>query len=110
MSWQITENGGNRRAVMTFSRRQLLYDVKNYAYIEGSVLETESGHSRHMVQDVGEEGNVDRITRVFDVAIAQCRELLYPYSRHEVRREMFDDKLRDVPVYGIVVEVPTAFS
>ena len=93
-----------------FKREQLLYDVKNYAFIEGSVLDTESNHNRHMVQDVGDDGNVDRVTRVFDLTIAKCKELLYPYTKRDIHRSVLDDRLREPGVYGIVLEVPITFS
>lgn len=73
-------------------------------------MDTESNHNRHMVQDVGEEGNVDRVTRVLGLAIAQCRELLYPYTKRDIHRAVLDDKLREPGVYGIVLQVSTDFS
>ena len=91
-----------------FKREELLYDIKNYAFIEGSVMDTESNHNRHMVQDVGETGNVDRVTRVLDLRVA--KEFLYPYTKRDIHRSVLDDKLREPGVYGIVVKVPTNFS
>lgn len=99
-----------RVAVLIFKRDQLLYDVKNYAYIEGSVMETESDHNRHMVQDIGEEGNVDRVTRVLNLTVAKCRELLYPFTKNDLHRLILTDKFREPGVYGIVMKVPQDFS
>ena len=106
----MEEKEGRLNAVMSFKRDQLLYDIKNYAYIEGSVMETESNHNRHMVQDVGEEGNVDRVTRVLNTTACKCRELLYPYTKNELRCTELNDDLREPPVYGIVLSVPKDFS
>lgn len=110
MSCFLENENGTQFAVLMFMRDQLLYDIKNNAYIEGSVMDTESNHNRHMVQDVGEDGNVDRVTRVIDLTIAKCKELLYPYTKHNIRRSELDDKLREPGVYGIVLKVPTDFS
>ncbi|MBD5332198.1 MAG: hypothetical protein HDR97_00395 [Bacteroides sp.] len=110
MSCFLEEKEGTLIVVLTFNRDQLLYDIKNYAYIEGSVMETENDHNHHMTQDVGEEGNVDRITRVLDLSMAKCRELLYPYTKHEVIRPVLDNRLRERKVYGIVMSVPKDFS
>lgn len=110
MSCFLEEKEGTLNAVLIFKRDQLLYDIKNNAFIEGSVMETESNHNRHMVQDVGEEGNVDRVTRVLDLAIARCRELLYPYTKREIDRPALDDRLKERPTYGIVLTVPKGFS
>lgn len=104
------QKDGRAEAVLTFRREELLYDIKNYAYIEGSVLETESNHRRHTVQDVGERGNVDRVTRVLTLAVSQCRELLYPYTKREVQPTELNDRLRAPEVYGIVLKVPVEFS
>ena len=106
----MEEKDGTLTAVLGFKRDQLLYDIKNYAYIEGSVMDTESNHNRHMVQDVGEEGNVDRVTRVLNLTVAKCRELLYPYTKNELHRTELNDTLREPKVYGIVLSVPTDFS
>lgn len=110
MSCFLEEKDGTLNAVLGFKREQLLYDIKNYAYIEGSVMDTESNHNRHMVQDVGEEGNVDRVTRVLNLTVAKCRELLYPYTKNELHRTELNDTLREPKVYGIVLSVPTDFS
>lgn len=110
MSCFLKEKDGALNAVLGFKRDQLLYDIKNYAYIEGSVMDTESNHKRHMVQDVGEEGNVDRVTRVLNLTVAKCRELLYPYTKNELHRTELNDTLREPKVYGIVLSVPTDFS
>lgn len=110
MSCFLEEENGTQVAVLLFKRDQLLYDVKNYAYIEGSVMDTESNHNRHMVQDVGEDGNVDRITRVFDLTVAKCKELLFPYTKHNIHHPVLDDKLREPGVYGIVLQVTMNFS
>lgn len=110
MSCFLEEKDGTLTAVLGFKRDQLLYDIKNYAYIEGSVMDTGSNHNRHMVQDVGEEGNVDRVTRVLNLTVAKCRELLYPYTKNELHRTELNDILREPKVYGIVLSVPTDFS
>ena len=110
MSCLIDERDGKLNAVLSFKRSQLLYDVKSAAYIEGSVMETENEHNRHMVQDVGEAGNVDRVTRVLDLTVAKCREMLYPYTKYKLENTVLDNTLREREVYGIVLTVPADFS
>ena len=95
MSCFVEESNGTLNAVLGFKREQLMYDIKNYAYIEGSVMDTDSNHNRHMVQDVGEDGNVDRVTRVLNLTVAKCRELLYPYTKNELHRTELNDTLRE---------------
>lgn len=110
MSCFIEEKDGKLNAVLAFKRDQLLYDIKNCAYIEGSVMAADTEHNRHMVQDVGEDGNVDRVTRVLNLTMAMCREMLYPYTKNDVHRPELDDKLREPNTYGIVLSVPEDFS
>lgn len=110
MSCFLEEKEGSLNAVLGFKRDQLLYDIKNYAYIEGSVMETGSSHNRHTVQDVGEEGNVDRVTRVLNLTVSKCKELLYPYTKNDLHNTELNDILREPDTYGIVLKVPTGFS
>lgn len=96
---------------LTFYREQLLYDIKNLAYVEGDVLPDEAQHSKHQVQDIGEDGNIDRVTRMLDLALARCRERLYPYTKVPVESgETLDDVLMDYEIYTIDMLVPDDFS
>lgn len=111
MGCELQGDGNNVYAVLSFSREQLLYDIKNSSYIEGSVMVPETpDHNRHMVQDVGEKGNVDRVTRILDLAVAQCREMLYPFTKYDLDKLFLDDRFREQKMYGIVLSVPSDFS
>ena len=100
-----------KQVVLKFKREELLYDCKNYAYVEGDVMKTDDDHDRHQVQDIAEDGNVDRLTRVFDLAIAECVEFCYPYSKVAVgdHTEM-DDVLENTEEYVVNLLVPDDFS
>ena len=104
------EETGKRLVVVILKREELLYDIENYCYIEGEIMPEESQHSRHTVQDVGQEGNVDRVTRILDIAHSDVIERLYPFTQHEIRHPVVDDRLREKPVYGIFMNVPESFS
>ena len=46
-------NDENKRTVLLkFYRAQLLYDIKNYAYIEGHVMGEEKQHAQHVDQQI----------------------------------------------------------
>lgn len=98
------------KAVLGFRRSQLLYDIENAAYIEGDVLERENYHTRQVIQDVGQRGNVDRVTRIMDLAVARCVERLYPFTKQEVEMPWLDDKFKEEPMYWIVMNLPENFS
>lgn len=113
-SVEIVECGcqptGKRLVVIILNREQLLYDIKNYCYIEGDIMPEDTQHSRHTVQDVGEEGNVDRVTRILNLAHADVVERLYPFTQHEIHHPVVDDRLKEKPVYGIFLNVPETYS
>ena len=81
---------------LLFKRSELLYDIKNYAYVEGDVMQVKTEHDRHQVQDIGETGNIDRVTKVLDLAYAESVEALFPYSKQEVEQETEMDNMPTV--------------
>ena len=81
---------------MTFKREDLLYDIRNNAYVEGDVMQEKTEHERHQVQDIGEDGNIDRVTRVLDLAHAECEEALFPYTKENVEQE---SEMDDTPTF-----------
>lgn len=100
-----------KTVTLTFLREQLLYDIKNIAYVAGDVLPDEAQDSKHQVQDIGEDGNIDRVTRMLDLALSRCREKLYPYTKTEVvSGTVLNDVLTDTSTYRIDMLMPDDFS
>lgn len=96
---------------LTFKREELLYDIKNLAYVEADIMETDDAHQRHQVFDIGEDGNVDRVTRMLDLAFATCVELCYPYAKTPARDHMeITDTFYETDVYILSLRVPEDFS
>ena len=104
------EEEGKRIVALLFNREQLLYDIENNCFVEGHILTEADDEVRHTVQDVGQEGNVDRVTRMLDLAHADITEHLYPFTQQDIRHPVVDDRLREKPVYGIFLNVPESFS
>ena len=48
-----------KTVTLVFRREQLLYDISNYAFVEGDIMGEDAEHARHQVKDIAEEGNVD---------------------------------------------------
>ncbi|MBQ9203463.1 MAG: hypothetical protein IJ155_04385 [Prevotella sp.] len=97
--------------LLRFKREELLYDIGNYSYVEGDIMQTQDEHERHQVIDVVEDGNVDRVTRVLDLAFAQCVELCYPYSKVPVEDGTeLDDTKSEPSVYELRLRLPDGFS
>lgn len=104
-------DGGSRRVTLLFDREALLYDIANVAYVEGDVMQTDNAHDRHQVMDIAEQGNVDRVTRVLDLAHSECVEALYPFTKVECDDGAeLDDLFGECASYVIVLRVPERFS
>jgi len=70
-----------RKVTLEFLREELIYDIKNYAYIEGHVWGDETQHAQHTLVEIGEEGNVDRVNRILAAVYSAAVEMLYPYTK-----------------------------
>ena len=103
--------GFTRSLTLTFTREELLYDIKQIAYVEGDVVGGQSDHSLHQLMDVGEDGNIDRVTRLLDLAYAEVREVLYAHTKVAVEDgTRLDDVLTETDEYVIHMLVPDDFS
>ena len=112
----ITANGTSadaedKRVVrLKFLRDQLLYDIKNYAYVEGDVMGEEKQHAQHVLVEIGEEGNVDRVSRILAVVHTAVIEMLFPYTKAEPIEEEIDDCLHAPEEYVVELNVPNTMS
>ena len=62
-----------------YSRKAVLYDVANLAYVVGDVREGEyTAHSLHHTFDICAPGNIDRVNRVLNLAIAEVEAIVNP--------------------------------
>ena len=103
-----------KQITMKFKRSELLQDLNQYGYVEGDVQRADADHlkhGKHMTQDIVQESSIDLVTRHLNLALASCREALYPYSKKPVAdgRET-DDTLTATSEYVIELNVPEDFS
>jgi hypothetical protein len=99
---------------LQFLRSELLNDLDQYGFVEGDVQRADADHlkhGKHQTQDITQDGNINLVTRWLDLALARCREALFPYSKSPVENgtEM-DDVLVDTDYYTIELVVPEDFS
>lgn len=101
-----------KEVLLVFKRAELLYDAENYSYVEGDIMKEDDEHARHQVIDIGQEGNVDRVTRVLNLAHAECVEMLFPYTKTEIPDNLWrlNDILNAPDAYRIVLKLPESFS
>lgn len=105
-----SEDESKRTVRLKFLREELLYDIKNYAFIEGDVMGEEKQHAQHVLVDIGEKGNVDRVTRILSVVHQAAIEMLYPFTKQEPIEEVIDDRLQEPEEYVIEMSVPESMS
>ncbi len=105
-----SDKQGRRIAVLLFKHEDLIYDIANMAFVEGHIMVDADDEIRHTIQDIAQEGNRDRVERVLDTAHAIITELLYPYTKEEIRRAVVDSRLPRRHVIGIRLEIPNEFS
>ncbi len=101
-----------KAVTLTFKRSELIYDAENYSFVEGDIMKADDEHARHQVFDIGQNGNIDRVTRVLNLAHAECVEMLFPYTKTEIpdTQTALDDVLTAPEAYDIVLNLPIGFS
>lgn len=100
-----------KTVTLAFRRDQLLYDIRNYAFVEGEIMGEDAQHAQHQVQDIAEEGNVDRVTRMLNLVHDECVELLYPYTNEEIADgERIDNVFVAPDEYTVELTLPDGFA
>lgn len=108
---EAVDSRATRGVTLEFEREELLYDIKNYAYIEGHVWGEEHQHGQHTLVEIGEEGNVDRVNRILAVVHAAAVEMLYPYTNEDAEEaEVISDRMTVPEKYVIEMRVPLMMS
>lgn len=107
------EESNKRTATLTFKREQLLYDIRGLGFVEGDIMSDEQQDAKHQTQDIGECGNLDRVTRLLNLGVSEVAEALYAYTKKELPEGesiLLDDTLEEPDTYTIVLSVPSEFS
>lgn len=105
-----SDDSNKVRACLEFYASELIDDINNYAWIEGEVLGEENQHAQHVLVEVGEEGNIERIFRILSLVNAEAIEILYPFTKEDVVQERVGDELWMPESFFIHMEVPSSFS
>lgn len=106
-----TAEKAKKRAFVTLYRDELLYDIRTVAYVAGDVREEKETHVTHQIQDIGADGNVDRVTRMMDLAAAKCADDLYPFTKKDFEcGTERDDIFKERPYYRLELLVPVDFG
>lgn len=87
-------------ATIRLSRQRILYDIANNAFVVGETMGDADAHGRHLVQDLVEGQNIDRVDRVVALAFCRVRNML----RHFIVEKNGDIPFPTPPVPECVVE------
>lgn len=97
-------------ATLVFSRAGLLYDIKNNAYIQADVQSIPDERGRVQTMDIAEEGNVDRLNRVMDIAFDDVQNILFSYVATKVENEFTGQDDTNENDYTLKLNLPAEFS
>lgn len=100
----------SHKVTLRLLRDELLYDVRNYAYIEAHITSEDEPHVRHTISEIGEAGNVDRVNRLLAMVHAEVIEALYPYAKQQPMEEEIDNHPFTPEAYVVELQVPDTMS
>lgn len=92
----------------TFLREQLLYQISNRAYVESSVMP--DGPAKRQVADIIQDGNIDIVNETMEMAVNECKEILYPFTKTEISGDKCDNEPKAPDSYTIEANFPETFS
>ena len=96
---------------LSFHRKRLLYDISNYSFVEADVNSPDLQSVLHQVYDICEDGNIDRVNRILQLAHAEASEMLYPYSKIPCTEdEVVASDVLTPDSYVIKLALPESFS
>ena len=100
-----------KTATMTFKQDDILHDIENYAYVVGDIMQADTEHVRHQVLDICQDGNIERVSRVLNLAYSEVVELLYPYTKVPCEQNTATNNAPTYPAeYVINMELPDSFA
>jgi hypothetical protein len=79
--------------------------------VSADVMHTEDEHTRHQVYDVCEDGNIDRINRMLNIAYWESVSFLYSFTKQDVDDgDSTNDAIKFPDIYTIRLSVPEDFA
>lgn len=75
------------------------------------MIDGENPHDSHQLQDIVEDGNVERVTRVLDLTFAEVVELCYPFTKMKIEDDYrLNDIYRENEAYRLHLTTPITMS
>ena len=109
------------KVMIELLKKELVYDIKNTAYTYADSISSSVTHPHliHNIYDVGEVGNRDKLARILDSAVEDCKEMLFRYTKMEMLGGGFDSNeweecigspTNDEDAYYLAMRMPSGFS
>lgn len=109
------------KVMIELQKKELVFDIRNTAaaYADSISSSVEDSHLIHNVYDVGEDGNRDKLARILDSAVEDCKELLYRFTKMEMLGSGFDSNeweecigspTNEEESYYLAMRMPNGFS
>ena len=109
------------KVMLELLKNEIVHDIKNtaYTYADSISSSVADPHLIHNIYDVGEDGNRDRLARILDSAVEDCREMLYRYTKIEMLGGGFDSDeweecigspTNEEEAYYLALRMPKGFS
>ena len=109
------------KVMIELQKKELVFDIKNTAaaYADSISSSVEDSHLIHNVYDVGEDGNRDKLARILDSAVEDCKEMLYRFTKMEMLGSVFDSNeweecigspTNEEESYYLAMRMPNGFS
>lgn len=105
--------------MMELQKKELVYDVANTTYSFADALSVEDVHEKHNIMDVAERGNRDKLARIMDEAVEDCREVLYNLGKGYVGGSWYETNewedcvgspVNEDEAYYLQMYAPSSFS
>lgn len=80
------------KVMIELVKKELIYDIKNTAFIFADSYSNPNVDAKQLknVFDVSEDGNMDKLARILDSAVEDCREMLFRFTKLEMLGGGFD--------------------
>ena len=109
------------KVMLELTKSELVFDIKNTAYIfaDSYIGGDISAQQLKNAFDIGEEGNRDKLARILDSAVEDCREMLFRFTKLEMMGGGFDSNeweecigsaTNEEDAYYLAMRMPEGFS
>lgn len=99
------------KVCIILTHKELEYDISNNAYIQADGAIDLTAKTRANVTDIIQSGNVDRVRRMMDMAYEECRQLLFPFLKEDVKTGEYSNVPDELSSsYMLTLYLPASFG